>query len=171
MKFSIVAAQTEHLPHLPAIERAAAALFPAEDLSPALRDAVVGPEVLRAAQAAGQLHVALVDGKPVGSALTHHDHDNLHLEELSVHPAHGRQGIGRALVEAVLADARSRGCRTVSLITFRHLPWNAPFYESAGFQRVAADELSPFLRKRLAEERTAGLEMEKRVAMCYHIAA
>ncbi len=63
--------------------------------------------------------------------------DTLHLEQLSVRPEHARQGIGAALVTAVLADAREHGFRSVTLRTFADVPWNAPFYERCGFRTVA----------------------------------
>ena len=34
-----------------------------------------------------------------------------HLDELAVAPAHGRRGVGRALVDEVLAWTAARGCR------------------------------------------------------------
>ena len=56
-----------------------------------------------------------------------------HLEQLSVVPESGRQGHGRRLVEAALAEARERGYSRVTLRTYAEVPWNAPFYSSCGF--------------------------------------
>ena len=61
-----------------------------------------------------------------------------HLDELAVTPAHGRRGIGRALVDEVLAWTAARGLPSCTLITFREVPWNAPFYEKLGFEPVTA---------------------------------
>lgn len=72
------------------------------------------------ARPVGFVHVLEVDG-------------HAHLEQLSVLPAHGRRGIGRALVTAALAEARRRGHQTVTLRTYADVPWNAPFYASCGF--------------------------------------
>lgn len=49
-----------------------------------------------------------------------------HLEQLSVVPAYGRRGIGRALVTAALDEARRRGHAQVTLRTYADVPWNAP---------------------------------------------
>lgn len=56
-----------------------------------------------------------------------------HLEQVSVLPAFGGRGIGRALVEAAKDAARRAGHPRLTLRTFADVPWNAPFYASAGF--------------------------------------
>lgn len=56
-----------------------------------------------------------------------------HLEQVSVLPAFGGRGIGRALVEAAKDAARAAGYDRLTLRTFADVPWNAPFYASAGF--------------------------------------
>jgi ribosomal protein S18 acetylase RimI-like enzyme len=61
-----------------------------------------------------------------------------HLDELAVTPAHDRRGVGRALVDEVLAWSAARGLPSVSLITFRDVPWNRPYYEKLGFEAVTA---------------------------------
>ena len=61
-----------------------------------------------------------------------------HLDELAVVPAHGRRGVGRALVDEVLAWTAARGLPSVTLITFREVPWNGPYYEKLGFETVTA---------------------------------
>lgn len=59
-----------------------------------------------------------------------------HLDELAVTPAHGRRGVGRALVDEVLAWSAARGLPSVTLITFRDVPWNGPYYERIGFSEL-----------------------------------
>lgn len=56
-----------------------------------------------------------------------------HLEQVSVLPAFGGRGIGRTLVEAAKHAARESGHDRLTLRTFADVPWNAPFYASAGF--------------------------------------
>jgi len=112
----------------------------------------------------GRLWVALDPaGGPIGFALAGTDDDTAHLLELAVHPDHGRRGVGRQLVEVVVAWARDRGRRAVVLTTFAEVPWNAPFYERLGFRRLEATELSPTLARTLREEEAEGLH--GRVAM------
>ncbi|WP_230006053.1 GNAT family N-acetyltransferase [Microbacterium sp. Bi128] len=57
-----------------------------------------------------------------------------HLEQLSVAPTHARQGWGRALLEAAKREASTRGHRRMTLRTYADVPWNAPFYATAGFR-------------------------------------
>lgn len=84
----------------------------------------------------GFLLVAEVDGNVVGFAhVTIYD-DTAHLEQLSVLPSHGRQGIGRALVREAMEEARWLGFDQMALSTYRDVPWNGPFYRSLGFAEV-----------------------------------
>jgi ribosomal protein S18 acetylase RimI-like enzyme len=78
-----------------------------------------------------------------------------HLDELAVTPAHGRRGVGRALVDEVLAWSAARGLPSVTLITFRDVPWNGPFYEKLGFEAVTA--LTPALQAVLDQGATWGV--------------
>ena len=61
---------------------------------------------------------------------------SLHLEQLSVHPDHGRRGLGRALLRAAVSWAGDDGYDTLTLATYRDVPWNGPFYASEGFVEV-----------------------------------
>jgi ribosomal protein S18 acetylase RimI-like enzyme len=101
-----------------------------------------------------------VDGAAVGFVMCEELGDALHIEQLSVDPAHGRRGIGAALVRhAITVAAR----RPVTLTTFRHVPWNMPFYERLGF--VEAVDPSPALLTRFDEEAALGLDPTTRVMM------
>ena len=105
--------------------------------------------------------------EPVGFALVSLHDDHVHLEEMDVHPSHARQGIGRALVQTVCDWAREQGFAAVTLTTFRHLAWNAPFYARFGFVSLSESELTPMLTKRLQSEAELGLS--NRIAMKYKL--
>ena len=84
---------------------------------------------------------------------------------LAVTPAHGRRGVGRALIDAVCSCARSEGRTTVTLTTFRALEWNAPFYLRLGFVLIPRASLSPTLEAIVQAEDRRGLPSAQRVVM------
>lgn len=79
-----------------------------------------------------------------------------HLEQLAVLPQHGRQGHGRRLVHAAAAHATARRHSEITLRTYLHVPWNAPFYETCGFRR--SEPASPFHSRLVDVESCLGLE-------------
>jgi GNAT superfamily N-acetyltransferase len=97
-----------------------------------LRTAIWGPDP------AAEILIARLDDIPVGFALffptfsTFLARRGLWLEDLFVYPEHRGAGIGKALLRAVAAVARDRGC---GRFEWSVLDWNAPalrFYESLG---------------------------------------
>jgi GNAT superfamily N-acetyltransferase len=88
-----------------------------------------------------------------------------HLEEIGVHPRHGRRGIGAALVRAACDWARRSGYPALTLTTFRAVPFNMPFYATLGFEEVGAGELRPELVAVVRDEAARGLATERRVVM------
>ena len=165
-RINIKLADCEHLLAIPAIEIAAAAMFPEADLPVEVRYLVTEDELLRQAQSEARLWVALTDDRtPVGFAMADIVDGVAHLDELDVLPEFARQGIGTRLVRTVIDWARSGDFPAVTLITFRHLPWNAPFYEKMGFVRMEPAELGEELAFLLAEEGTAGIDVRKRLCM------
>lgn len=165
MEFVVRLAVPEDLLMLADIESAAAGLFARHGFAALIDGIVDSPRDFAAAQAEGLLWVAELAGHPVAFALVEATADGWHLEELDVHPDHGRKGIGAALVRAVCAAATARGQHAVTLCTFHAVPWNAPFYARLGFCALPPSELSPTLRTRLREEAHRGLAAEHRVAM------
>jgi ribosomal protein S18 acetylase RimI-like enzyme len=157
-------AEPEDIPVLQEIERKAAILFRTHPQTAALDPEMTPRSWFVSAQRCNMLWVARSGQKPVGFALVEDFGTSLHLEELDVLPEHGRQGIGRSLVQAVCVYATSQG-RPVTLCTFSEVPWNAPFYERLGFVRLSPAELSPALRRRIEDEDGRGLPSERRVAM------
>lgn len=81
----------------------------------------------------------------------------LHIDEVDVLRAFQSQGIGRALLGAAADWARTKGLQTLSLTTFRDVPWNAPFYASFGFREWDPAEAPPSIREALAYETARGL--------------
>ena len=88
-----------------------------------------------------------------------------HLEQLSVHPGHARQGLGARLLEHFRAVARERGMGRTTLTTFREIPWNAAYYARLGFTVLPEAEWGPELRAKVAEEAAHGLDRWPRVVM------
>jgi len=106
---------------------------------------------------AGFVHVLEVDGI-------------CHLEQLSVAPADARNGWGRALVEAAKMHAQMRGYHLISLRTYADVPWNAPFYASAGF--VEEEPVTQFHRSLVGVEAEFGLDRYgRRVQMVARVEA
>lgn len=88
-----------------------------------------------------------------------------HLEQLSVDPRHGRQGLGARLLEHFRAEARDRGLRRATLTTFSEIPWNAAYYARLGFTVLPQAEWGQELRAKVAEEAAHGLDRWPRVVM------
>ncbi len=165
--YQISRAGENDLADLPAIEAAAGEMFPPEDLASDLRESGLPLSFFERAASEGRLWVArtIAAPTPVGfAAVTLHD-GSAHLYEMDVLPAHGRRGLGRALVLQVVRWARASGHAHLTLTTFRHLPWNAPFYASIGFVEIDERDCGPELRAALVEEKERGLDPEKRTAM------
>lgn len=166
VRYSIVPATREHLAAVPLIEQAAARLFSEKDLPPEIRFLVTDPETLLQAQQKDRMWVALQnEGTPVGFAYAVILGSEAHLDEMDVHPDHGRRGIGTRLLETVIDWGRSCGYAGLTLITFRHLPWNAPFYARLGFEPLPPKNTNAKIRSLIAEEGRAGINTANRIAM------
>jgi N-acetylglutamate synthase-like GNAT family acetyltransferase len=74
--------------------------------------------------------------------------------------------VGRQLI-ACAEHARKLGLTSLTLTTFRDVPWNAPFYARLGFEIVT--ELTPELRQKREEEAAHGLAYDSRCAMRRHL--
>jgi GNAT superfamily N-acetyltransferase len=88
-----------------------------------------------------------------------------HLEQVSVHPDAAGQRVGRRLIDEVATWARGREMTALTLLTFRDVPWNAPYYERCGFRILAGEELGPELVALRHHEAEIGLDISVRVAM------
>lgn len=165
--YSITAARAQDVPFLAAIELAAAQLLRGHAPQSVL-DEITTDDDFRQAQASGRLWVAINQDIPVGFALVEMLASDLpHLEEIDIHPDHGRRGVGTALLRTVCDWARRSGYAAITLTTFRAVPWNMSFYSRFGFYELANDDIPPELSAVVADEQARGLDPSRRVVMRY----
>ena len=93
----------------------------------------------------GEVVVAEVDGRIAGFAVLLNRDGTAELDGLFVEPDLWRRGIGSALVEEAVHEARRRG---LSLVTVTAGPSARAFYESCGFtvEGAAETRFGPALR-------------------------
>ncbi|KUM24226.1 hypothetical protein AU467_07405 [Mesorhizobium loti] len=120
----------------------------------------------RALIAEGACWVAADDlDRPVGFLSAGIEGDALHIWELDVRLDRQGSGIGRALLDQAIGDARRRGLAAVTLTTFRDVVWNAPFYRKFGFRILEGAEIDERLASLLSGEAEHGMPPEQRCAM------
>jgi len=162
----IRSARVDDLPVLGDIERAAGAAF--RDLGMAAvadADPLSMGELTRF-QADGRAWVVADEADlPVAYLLVEVVDGNGHVEQVSVHPDHARQGLGRTLLDAADRWALRRGLSALTLTTYADVPWNAPYYARLGFGIVADVDLSEGLCRIREREEASGLAAWPRVVM------
>ncbi|MBO1360556.1 GNAT family N-acetyltransferase [Acetobacter sacchari] len=153
-------------PLLPDVERSAAQAFlQVPGLEWIAADAVMSEAEHRAAIRGGVSWVAEISGELVGFAVATDAGEALHLDELSVcFDAQGR-GVGAALMQKVIDVAVLLERTSITLTTFRDLPFNEKFYARFGFLTLTQDRLSARLHNLLTEEAERGLPPDQRCAM------
>ncbi|MEP7273774.1 MAG: GNAT family N-acetyltransferase [Acidobacteriota bacterium] len=163
-EYEVRLASPGDIPRLGEIERAAGELFRPTIYSFVAVAEPLDPKWLLKQQKRKMVWIAVDStGSAQGFAVVLELQDSAHLNELSVHPDHGRRGLGRRLVQAVCDWASASGYSSVTLSTFRDISWNAPFYARLGFRIMT--ELNPELATLRSNERSAGLPVEDRVFM------
>jgi len=105
------------------------------------------------------------DAEPIGYAWIELVDDTTYLEQLSVLPEQGRQGVGTALLDAVADWARARGDDAVVLTTFRDVPFNGPLYAKRGFVHLSETEWTEGQREIIAFQATLGMDPASRTVM------
>jgi ribosomal protein S18 acetylase RimI-like enzyme len=154
------------LPALQDIERATGRAFRGIGMPEIAADDPPSLAELTGYQQAGRAWVtAAPDGHPVAYLLAGPVDGNLHIEQVSVHPACGRRGLGRALLDHAAACAAAASQPALTLTTFTEVPWNAPYYERCGFRRLPEAGLTPGLREIRRREAAHGLDRWPRTCM------
>lgn len=156
----------DELPLLQAIGVAAGQRFAEVGLDHVAEDPPHELAALERWRAAGRAWVSTDrEGQPVGFAVVDVVDGAAHLEELSVIPEMNGRGHGMALLRAVEGWARRKGYPSVTLTTYRDVPFNRPFYEKRGYRVLAEDEWTDGLVVLRTEEAEAGLDPDLRVVM------
>ena len=147
------------------IEIAAGSLFAEIGMHDVAEDGAHETELLAGHVAAGRAWVAEVDGVVCGYALIDILDSQAHLEQVTVHPGYSRRGIGRTIIDQVAEWARAQGYTTMTLLTFREVAWNGPYYRRLGFVDVPDSDMGPELAALRAHEADLGLDVSIRGAM------
>jgi GNAT superfamily N-acetyltransferase len=159
----IRAARPSDYRRLPDIERAAGERFREVGLAEIADHEPFDADELAAA---AMLFVATdEEDELLGYAMVELVDGHAHIEQLSVLPSHGGQGLGTELLDAVGDWARGQGHAEITLTTFRDVPFNRPLYEHLGFVVLGQDEIGPELGHKVIEEIEYGLDPALRVVM------
>jgi GNAT superfamily N-acetyltransferase len=158
--------RSDELEALRDIERAAGRSFAEIGMSDIAEDAPDAIEVLEGYLQDRRAWIATdADDRAIAYILIDVIDGNAHIEQVSVHPDHGRRGVGQALIDHVGAWAKRRGLLALTLTTFRDVAWNGPYYARCGFQIIPPSRLTPGLARIRAEEGARGLDRYPRIAM------
>ncbi|MBD3549447.1 MULTISPECIES: GNAT family N-acetyltransferase [Streptomyces] len=166
----IRSARRSDLPLLQDIERAAGEPFRALGMAFVADDDPPPLDLLEGYRQADRCWVATdplspAGDRPLGYVLADPVDDALHIEQVSVHPAAARRGIGRELIAHLAGVAARCGMTALTLTTFTDVPWNAPYYARIGFRVLSEEELTDGLRAIRGEEAQHGLDRWPRVCM------
>jgi len=98
---------------------------------------VDGPEAMKRVKAcsAAVFLVYELNGKVMGVVRGTYDGSRAIIHQLSVHPAYQRQGIGTALVKAIVKRFQQMGASTVSATVTEE---SLPFWQKVGFRKTKA---------------------------------
>jgi GNAT superfamily N-acetyltransferase len=154
MEYEVRPARPEDLPGLADIENSGDPMFGEIGIvfppGPTVIEKMIG-------EAAGIAGIVVAGDPPVGFAAVEEVDGAAHLEQISVRGDLTGRGIGARLLAAVMARAAAAGSPGVSLLTFRDVPWNGPWYARHGFAELPAERWGPGIRSYWAAEIEAGL--------------
>ncbi len=159
-------ARWDDLPAVRELERAAGAAFRDLDMAAVADDEPLSITELAAFQQNDRAWVITDDAdRPVAYLLLDVVDGNAHVEQVSVHPAHASQGLGKTLLDTAATWAHQHGLAALTLTTYANVPWNAPYYRRLGFQIMPEDEITEGLRRIREHEQARGLARWPRVTM------
>lgn len=159
-------ARRDELESLREIERDAGRAFAAVGMPEIAAHEPLSVTELESFVRAGHAWVAIdASGHPIGYILSDVVDGCVHIEQVSVAPAHARRGIGTALINRLDADAAAENRPALTLTTFRDVPWNAPYYARLGFVVLGPAAQGPELRALIERETSSIPSDAARVAM------
>lgn len=167
MDVTIRLAIVADIPQIIAVERSAAQIYRHTPTLSFIADGDVMSEQQHRAFIAEQSEWVAenVAGEVVGFIAVRSHETDWNIAELSVSEHWQRRGIGKQLMDVVIAQAMHHGIHRLTLTTFVDVPWNARYYQRLGFNAISSDRLTPALKNILAHEAAAGISAENRCAM------
>lgn len=158
--------RSSDIPLLEKVERSAAEVFLTVNLAFLLDQPTVDPYLLASMANSGHLWIA-VDrfDQPIGFLGGQYLEGNFHIIEVSVGRSYQGRGIGKALMATMVDQIRAEGYKTITLTTYRDLPWNAPWYSRMGFVEVNPWDAGRSYEEILEEEARHGLDIRNRCIM------
>ena len=92
----------------------------------------------------GRIFFAVIDGACIGCvALRRLSNNEYEVAKMAVRPAHQGAGIGRKLLNAAVAAARTMAARRLYIETNHTLTPAIRLYESVGFRHMLPEEITP----------------------------
>jgi GNAT superfamily N-acetyltransferase len=165
-EFSIRRAQSWDIPLLEYVERSAADIFRTVNLGFLADGDTVDPAALRAMAQANHLWVATNNfDQPIGFVGGEYLSGNFHIVEISVAKEFQGKGVGKALMTTIVEHISREGYKSITLTTYRNLPWNGPWYSRLGFFEVNAHDMGRDYLDLLDSEAQHGLDVRSRCVM------
>jgi GNAT superfamily N-acetyltransferase len=159
-------ATMDDLPKLAAVERSAATAFRDVNLAWVADGETLNAACLVAMYENRMLWVAVdATDAPIGFLAAQLLDKQVYIAELSVILGYQRKGFGKALITVAIASVRSKGANHMTLITYRDVVWNGPFYTRLGFAEVEAASLGPGHMDMLLDDAAAGHDPSRRCVM------
>ncbi|TDD82343.1 GNAT family N-acetyltransferase [Actinomadura darangshiensis] len=163
MEYEVRTARDADLPGLAAIENSGDLMFNEIGIVFPPGPPVVAQMVQMIGEGA---EIVVAGDPPVGFAAVEEVDGAVHLEQISVRGDLVGRGIGVLLLDEVKARAAAAGAPGVSLLTFRDVAWNGPWYARHGFAELPEERWGPGLRSYWDAEIKAGLhELGPRLIM------
>ncbi|CZS88882.1 related to GNAT family acetyltransferase [Rhynchosporium agropyri] len=165
-EFTIRRPRTSDIPLLAQVEHSAAQIYRTAGMDSLADGATLDPYILITIANAGYLLIAANRfDEPIGFLGGNYLSGNFHIIELSVAREYQGRGIGSALVTTMSQQVRLEGYRSITLTTFKDLPWNAPWYAKLGFEEVKAQDMGKEFEKLVDSEARHGLDPKRRCVM------
>ena len=164
--FNVRKGRLADIPSLNAIERSAAEIFRTVNLDSLVDHPPLSRFSLTSLIDAGHIWVAVNRwDELVGFVGGENICGNFHIIEISVAHSYQGRGVGKGLMQRMMEDVKREGYNATTLITFRHIPWNGPFYRKLGFMEVDLAEMGYDYLQIWQQELNLGLNMDQRCVM------
>jgi ribosomal protein S18 acetylase RimI-like enzyme len=140
---------SDDLASIQELEKAARSRYPDD---PNFAFASASPPIARERLEAGELVIAVDDGRIVGFILTTPMDSGLYIVNISVAAGCSGRGIGAALMQDALRRAGVCKLYEVMLTTFRTPKWNGPWFRRFGFTPMPEEHIGIGLREVLERQ-------------------